>query len=148
MPYLLDGNNLIGRERRGPGSRDDRDALVREVADRLRSTQARVVLFFDGTGDPASLGSLAVRFAGPATADDAILREVSRSARPREITVVTEDRDLARRARDAGARTSEPRDFWNRFGAPARKPPATGSESRVDVDDWMQWFSDERNREE
>ena len=148
MPYLLDGNNLIGRERRGPGSPEDRDALVREVADRLRSTQARVVLFFDGAGDPVSLGSLSVRFAGAGTADDAILREVARSARPPEITVVTEDRNLARRARDAGARTSEPREFWSRFGAPARTSPASGGDVRVDVDDWMQWFSDERNREE
>jgi hypothetical protein len=148
LPYLLDGNNLIGRERRGPGSGEDRDALVREVSDRLRSTQARVILFFDGAGDPVSLGSLSVRYAGAGTADDAILREVAQSARPQEITVVTEDRGLARRARDGGARTSEPRDFWNRFGAPAQKSLAPGGESRVDVDDWMQWFSDERNREE
>jgi predicted RNA-binding protein with PIN domain len=147
LPYLLDGNNLIGRERGGPASREDRDALVREVSDRLRATQARVVVFFDGAGDPVSLGNLSVRFAATGTADDAILREIARSARPQEITVVTEDRNLARRARDAGARTSEPRDFWKRFGAGTRTSPAPGGE-RVDVDDWMQWFSDERNREE
>jgi len=120
---------------------------VREISDRLRATQARVVLFFDGSGDPVSLGSLSVRFAGTGTADDAILREIERSASPQEITVVTEDRDLARRGRDAGARTSAPGDFWKRFGAGTRTSPAPGSE-RVDVDEWMQWFSDERNREE
>jgi hypothetical protein len=147
LPYFLDGNNLIGRERKAPGSREDRDALVREVSDRLRATQARVVLFFDGSGDPVSLGSLSVRFAGTGTADDAILQQIGRSARPQEITVVTEDRDLARRARDAGARTSAAADFWKRFGAGTRTSPAPGGE-RVDVDDWMQWFSDERNREE
>ena len=147
MPYFLDGNNLIGRERRAPGSREDRDALVREISDRLRATQARVVLFFDGSGDPVSLGSLSVRFAGTGTADDAILHEIGRSASPQEITVVTEDRALARRARDAGVRTSAAGDFWKRFGAGTRTSPAPGSE-RVDVDDWMQWFSDERNREE
>ena len=146
MPYLLDGNNLIGRERRGPGSREDRDALVREVADRLRATQARVLLFFDGAGDALSLGSLSVRFAGAGTADDAILREVARSARPQEMTVVTADRELARRARDAGGRACPPSEFWKRFGAPARAPAPAGSDTRVDVDDWMSWFSDDRNR--
>ena len=146
MPYLLDGNNLIGRERRGPGSREDRDALVREVSDRLRATRARVVLFFDGAGDPLSLGSLSVRFAGAGTADDAILREVGRSAQPQEITIVTADRELARRARDAGGRAASPSEFWKRFGASANPPAPAGSEGRVDVDDWMSWFSDDRNR--
>ena len=148
MPYLLDGNNLIGAERGGRASRDDQAALIREVADRLRSTHARVVLFFDGAGDPVSLGNLSVRFAGAATADDAILREVARSTRPQEITVVTADRELARRARDARGRASTPAEFWKRFGAADRVSPPRGGESRVDVDDWMNRFSDDRNRKE
>jgi hypothetical protein len=74
VPYLVDGNNVIGAERGGPASDDGRAALVREIADRLRSTRARVVLFFDGSGDSLSLGSLSVRYAGATTADEAIVR--------------------------------------------------------------------------
>jgi YacP-like NYN domain-containing protein len=147
VPYLLDGNNVIGAERGGRASNEDRAALIREVSDRLRSTRARVVLFFDGAGDPLSLGSLAVRFAGAATADDAILREVTRSLRPQELTVVTADRELARRTRDAGGRASTPAEFWKRFGTEARSPARPGGEPRVDVEEWLEWLSDDRNRE-
>jgi hypothetical protein len=146
VPYLVDGNNLIGAERGGRGSREDQAALVREILDRLRTTRARVVLFFDGAGDPLSLGSLSVRFAGATTADDAILREVGRSSRPQEMTVVTADRELARRSRDAGGRATPPSEFWKRFGA--QHPPRRGSETLVNVDDWLEWFSDDRNRKE
>lgn len=148
MPYLLDGNNLIGAERGGRASREDRAALVREISDRLRSTRARVLLFFDGAGHPLSLGSLSVRFAGATTADDAILREVGRSSRPQEMTVVTADRELARRSRDAGGRVTPPSEFWKRFGAQTRPSPSPGGETLVNVDDWLEWFSDGRNRKE
>jgi predicted RNA-binding protein with PIN domain len=150
MPYLVDGNNLIGSAGRGRASEDDRAALVRELAERLRRTRARILVFFDGSGESLSLGSLSVRFAGAATADDAIVRELARSREPRETTVVTADRDLARRARDAGARASTPREFWSRFGSEggAKKPAPSKSsaEPRVDVEEWTRFFEDERNR--
>ncbi len=119
---------------------------MREIADRLRATQARVVLFFDGRGNSTSLGTLSVRYSGASTADDAIVREVERSSRPQEMIVVTADQGLARRTRDAGGRVTSPGDFWKRFGAPARPAAAPAAEGRVDVDDWMKWLSDDRNR--
>ncbi|HEY6066730.1 MAG TPA: NYN domain-containing protein [Thermoanaerobaculia bacterium] len=141
MPYLLDGDNLVGTERRRRAGSEDRDALVAEIAERLRRTRASVVLFFDGAGRGSSLGNLTVRFAGAASADDAIVREISRARSPGEATVVTADRDLARRARDAGAGFLSPADFWKKFGAAETARPAT--DSRVDVEDWERWFADE-----
>ena len=146
MPYLVDGNNLIGAERGGRASKDDQEALRREISDRLRATRARVVLFFDGGGNSASLGSLSVRHSGASTADDAIVREVERSSRPQEMIVVTADQGLARRTRDAGGRTISPAEFWKKFGAPTRPAAVPAADSRVDVDDWMKWLSDDRNR--
>jgi predicted RNA-binding protein with PIN domain len=145
VPYLLDGNNLVGTARRGPGGDEDRDALVSEIAERLRHTRASVVLFFDGAGRSVSLGHLSVRFADASTADDAIVREISKSSRPRETTVVTADRELARRARDAGATAMSPADFWRRFGA-VDAGPARPKDAPVDVDDWMKWFTEEGNK--
>jgi rRNA-processing protein FCF1 len=148
VPYILDGDNLVGTARRRRAEAQDRDALVAEISDRLRKTRAKIVLFFDGTGNSLSLGNLAVRFAGATSADDAILREVSRAPRPRETTVVTADRDLARRARDAGAMAVTPQDFWKRFGS-VEAPSARGpEETRVNVEEWLEWFSDETNRDE
>jgi hypothetical protein len=148
VPYLVDGNNLIGAERGGRASSEDQAALTREISDRLRSTRARVVLFFDGAGKPLSHRSLSVRFAGASTADDSILLELGRTSQTQEMTVVTADRELARRSRDAGGRVTAPSEFWKRFGAQAGPSPRPGGETRVNVDDWLEWFSDDQNRKE
>jgi predicted RNA-binding protein with PIN domain len=147
MPYFLDGNNLIGKARgsRRP-SEDDRQALVSEVSERLRRTRARAVLFFDGPGGRGtSLGSLSIREAGAGGADEAILREIGRARAPGEIIVVTEDRDLSRRVRDAGAMTLSPDEFWRRFGT--GQESSRRDDAKVDVEDWMKYFEDEKNRE-
>jgi YacP-like NYN domain len=145
VPYLLDGDNLVGSALGRRGSSGDRDPLVREISDRLRRTKARVVLFFDGAGHPLTLGSLSVRFSGGVSADDAIVREVSRSRRPHEAIVVTADRELARRARDAGAVAISPDDFWSRFAVEIRAPTVK-DDPRIDAEEWIRWFSDASNR--
>ena len=148
MPYFLDGNNLIGKARgTARPSEEDRQSLVSEIADRLRTTRARAVLFFDGPGEKrTSLGSLTIREAGAAGADEAILREIGRARAPAEITVVTEDRELARRARDSGAATLSPDDFWKRFGV-GRSASSRDEAGKVDVEDWLRFFGDEKNRQ-
>ena len=152
MPYLLDGNNLIGLVRRTPRpSEDDRSALIAEIADRLRRTKARATLFFDGpAGERGSaLGGLTVRVPASGSADDAIVREIEASRSAAECVVVTADRGLARRAREAGARVTSPEEFFARFGsrpadAAGRREPAVSGE---EVEEWMRYFEDERNRE-
>ena len=145
MPYFLDGNNLIGLARRKarPGD-DDRQALIAELSARLRSTRATVRLFFDGEGRGASYGSLTVSGAG-GSADEAILRDLSKTSDPGQVIVVTADRELSRRVRDAGAKTMAPPDFWKRM-APSENPG--GKETRVDVDEWLDYFADPKNRGE
>ncbi len=149
MPYLLDGNNLIGLVRRtSRPSEEDRRALCAELAGRLRNTRARVSIFFDGPSGSrsSSLGSLTVRFASGESADDAIVREVSAARAPREMVVVTGDRELARRVRGAGARAVSPPEFFERFGT-RHSPSGSGErEGLVDVEAWMRYFEDERNR--
>lgn len=148
MPYLLDGNNLIGSVRRtSRPSDEDCDALVREIADRLRRTRARAVLFFDGSGRRSgSFGSLTVRFSASSSADDAIVGLIGDARAPQEYVVVTADRGLARRARDAGAKTLSPGDFWKRFGQ-GTGAGSPGGEGRVDVEEWTTYFGDDRNRD-
>ena len=147
MPYLLDGNNLVGSARRtSQPSEEDRAALIREIAGRLRRTKARAVLFFDGSGGGASsLGSLSVRYSGTSSADDAIVGAIESSRTPHEHVVVTGDRGLACRARDAGAGVLAPDVFWQSFGA--SRPPGEKKDTAVDVEEWMNYFADPKNRE-
>jgi hypothetical protein len=150
VPYLLDGNNLIGLVRRtARPSAEDRASLIAELSDRLRRTKARATVFFDGpAGERSSaLGPLSVRIPASGTADDLILREVAASRAPRDCVVVTADRDLARRAREAGARSLAPEEFFRRFGPAGGRDRAPAANERVDVDEWMRWFEDEGNRD-
>jgi len=149
VPYFLDGNNLIGH---GRGSsrptEEDRSALVVEIAERLRQTKARVVLFFDGPKERATtLGALSIRYAPGGTADDAILAEIGRARAPQEIIVVSEDRELQRRVRERGAKALTAVEFWSRVGAASPRGPQRDPAGAVDVEDWMRYFSDDRNRE-
>ena len=92
----------------------------------------------------ASLGALTVRGSGPEGADAAIARAVGEARAPSEMTVVTADRELSRRVRDAGGKVCAPAEFFRRFGkAGQTAAPAPG---RVDVEEWMEWFEDEKNR--
>ncbi len=150
MPYVLDGNNLIGLFRKtSRPSEEDRQALVIELAERLRRTRARAILFFDGPagGRGSSMGALTIRPAAGGSADDAILREVEKARTPGEMIVVTADRGLARRARDAGGTVCAPEDFFARFGRAPGGPSPPESAGPVDVDAWMRYFQDERNRD-
>jgi hypothetical protein len=149
MPYLLDGNNLIGLVRKtARPTEEDRNALIAELAGRLRTTRARAVLFFDGPGGGrgVSLGPLSIRASGGGSADAAILAAVESAAAAAECIVVTADRALARRVRDAGGKVCSPADFFARFGRPAEVEGGRRTEP-VDVEDWLKWFEDEGNRE-
>ena len=150
MPYLLDGNNLIGIVRKtSRPSEEDRAALIAEIAGRLRNTRAKAAIFFDGPAGTraAGLGSLSVRASTGGSADDAIVREIERSRAPAEVVVVTADRGLARRARDAGAKVSGPGEFFARFGRGTPDGAKDSSGTKVDVEEWTRYFEDERNRD-
>jgi hypothetical protein len=142
------GNNLIGSVRGASRPTEaDHQSLVAEIADRLRRTRATATIVFDGpAGGDAALGPLTVRGAGPGGADAAIVRAVAGARSSVEMIVVTADRDLSRRVRDAGGKVCTPADFFRRFGAAA---PATGPQAagKIDVQEWMDWFGDERNRD-
>jgi hypothetical protein len=148
MPYFLDGNNLIGHALGASRpSEGDRQSLIAEVAARLRQNRATAVVFFDGPGVKRSfLGSLSIRECGEGGADEAILDQIGQAHAPREITLVTADRELARRARDSGARTLSPADFWRGFGTAQPREPG-GPGGKVDVNEWLEWFGDDRNRD-
>ncbi len=148
MPYLLDGNNLIGAIRRTARPSDaERAAFVAEIAERLRHTRARATIFFDGPAGerPTSLGSLSVRVPDRESADDAIVREIEESAAPGEMIVVTADRGLAGRVRSAGGKVLSPSEFFDRFGARASAGRRDDA-APVDVEEWLRYFGDERNR--
>ena len=109
MRWVVDGMNVIGS--RPTGWWRDRPAAMQELVEELESLAERsgdpVTVVLDGSPFDLDGGSgVTVQFAsrrGPNAADDDIAALVESDSDPAELSVVTSDRDLARRVRDAGA---------------------------------------------
>ena len=109
MRWVVDGMNVIGS--RPTGWWRDRPGAMRELVEELDSLAERsgdpVTVVLDGTPFELEGGPrVTVQFAsrrGPNAADDDIAALVESNPDPADLSVVTSDRDLARRVRDAGA---------------------------------------------
>jgi predicted RNA-binding protein with PIN domain len=153
MPYLIDGNNLLGSWG-GPSDGDDRRAeVVRRVARFCRARNVRATVVFDGHPlrpdmVQQDLGPVSLRVPPAGQDADTVIRELlDRAPRPGEIIVVTSDKALYSYAKTMGAsvlRTHE----WNllerRIGS-ARGGDAKGEkpEHETDVEGWLKKFGGE-----
>jgi predicted RNA-binding protein with PIN domain len=150
VPYVIDGNNLLGSWG-GPQGQDDRRAeVVRRVAAFLRAKGARGTLVFDGHPlrpdmEAQDLGPLRLRVPPQGTDADTIIREiVDTSDRPKELIVVTSDKALYSYVKTAGAAVLRAHE-WNaleRRIAP-RAAEVSGGEKpqrEHDVEGWLKKF--------
>ncbi len=159
MPYLIDGNNLLGSWG-GPAIRGDgRVEVARAVAAFCQARGARAVLVFDGApfrpelGDQ-DLGRVALRFPPQGRDADSVIRAiVDEARRPAEIVVVTSDRALYSYARTRGASVLRAHE-WNAL-ARGEVPAARGRTSsrkgqpsdrekpdrETDIEGWLERFS-------
>ncbi len=119
--WLVDGMNVIGS--RPTGWWRDRPGAMRALSEELgqfaRASGDELTVVFDGR--PFELEAptgVTVEFArrrGPNAADDDIAALVERDPEPGELTVVTSDRTLAGRVRDAGAAVVGAAEFRRRL---------------------------------
>ncbi|MEW6337314.1 MAG: hypothetical protein ACOY3Y_10025 [Acidobacteriota bacterium] len=120
MPWILDGNNLAGGR--------SRDAIRKAALDLARRERLRIVLYFDGAPPPGSaavekLGTLEVRYVPHA--DSAILGTIGADGRGWRLA--TDDRELASRAKAAGAAPVAAEAFWKKLeGAAGREREQPG----------------------
>jgi predicted RNA-binding protein with PIN domain len=161
VPYVIDGNNLLGSWGGPPGKGDDgRAEVVRRVAAFCRARGARAILVFDGRPfrpdlDAQQLGPVSLRFPGEGRDADSLVREiVDRSPRPGELLVVTSDKALYSYAKTRGASVLRAHE-WNALARGATPPvpaarrrvaPATSSDKpdrENDIEGWLKRFSGE-----
>ena len=152
MPYLVDGHNLIGRFS-GLSLTDPEDerkllALLRRFASR---TRRRIVVFFDrgtSSASPHSQGAVEVHFVRPPRqADDALLDYLGRLRDPRNWTIVTSDRAVARHAAARGARLVASERFALLVGKALDKEAEVEApdEGPSAVDEWIELFGGDRS---
>ncbi len=144
MPYLFDGNNLIGQSadqaRREPALRW---AFLEQLSRWARAGGGQFLVFFDGDDTDRRLPppGVRVRYSAPVSSDEAIVRSVTAARFPSEVIVVTNDTELSLRCRNAGAEVID----WHKFAAGMQKRGRAGGrrpaqESAVDVRDWAKYF--------
>ena len=154
MPYLIDGNNLLGSWGGPALPGDGRHEVVRRVAAFCRAKGAHATIVFDGAPfrpelADQQLGAVSVRFPGPGRDADSLIREiVDGAARPAELVVVSSDKPVYSYARTRGARVLRAHE-WNAIAREARprgRAPDAKSEKperETDVEGWLKRFSRE-----
>jgi hypothetical protein len=119
LAYQIDASNL-GGALGGRGGARNPEAVIAFLMPWARS-RGSVTVVFDGEEPPTvarRYGSLEVRWSGRKSADD-VIAALAASA-PRRWLVITSDRALARRCRDAGARVEGVAALVERTQAAAR----------------------------
>jgi hypothetical protein len=149
MPYLIDGNNLLGSWG-GPRAGDDRRAeVVRRVAAFCRARNVRATVVFDGhplRPDMAvqDLGPLTVRVPPVGGDADTVIRELlDRSPRPAEWVVVSSDKAVYSYAKTCGASVLRAHE-WNALASRSSPTQDRGREKperEDDVEGWLDVFS-------
>ena len=154
MPYLIDGNNLLGSWGGPAVPGDGRVEVLRRVAEFCRRKGARAVLVFDGAPfrpdlESQQIGAVSVRFPAAGRDADSLIREiVDGAARPGELVVVTSDKPLYSYARTRGAQVLRAHE-WNALarGAEPRAPEGHSRgekpDRETDVAGWLKRFSGE-----
>jgi len=139
MPYLVDGDNLLGTWRDRRRTDRERRALAGEIGRLARRERRRFVVVFDGYSLAGPAGVDVVFAGGSRSADDVILERLRNETDPRGWTVVTSDRSLGDRCRHLGARVVR----CDRFRSRLRNPgPEEKPEHETDVDYWLAEFGD------
>ncbi|NOZ77636.1 MAG: hypothetical protein GXP48_00375 [Acidobacteria bacterium] len=143
MPFLIDGNNLMHAL---PAGRRSRDAVRQMMLDLARRERISITLVFDGppaTGVPEreNLGRVTVIYSGASSADDVLIRLLPQRPAVQSWTLVTDDRELTARARNAGARTRRLSEWRHKLTGvirPGGKPEKTLSEA--EIHEWEDYF--------
>ncbi len=141
MPFLVDGDNVLGNWPGRKRSDAERKSLAFELARFGRRIGRRIVVVFDGMAPPGmSLGS-GVHFSGAGrSADDVILALLRQERDRRGWHVVTSDRSLGDQCRYLEARVERSDLFRHRISREsdgAEKP-----EQEDDIAYWLERFED------
>jgi hypothetical protein len=131
MRVLVDGHNaLFALRLPGETHEEQRRELLRRVAE----LAPRATVFFDARHAPHRLGSelgLSAVFCRDRDADAEILETVREAGEPREITVVSNDRELTGRAAQLGARVLRVHEFFRRSPGREAAPAEAGDRPRI-----------------
>ncbi|HXG93103.1 MAG TPA: NYN domain-containing protein [Blastocatellia bacterium] len=150
MPYIIDGNNVMGQT---PGWHRDkaraRQRLLEQLAAFARIKKSRITVVFDGAPDDlmpdgSAFHGVKVLYAERGSdADTRIIRLVEAAANPRGLTVVTSDRHLAFVVRSCGASVIRSGEFRKQMEQAIEQQRRIEDGEQYEIDDvngWLRYF--------
>lgn len=155
MPVIIDGYNLLWAVQKvGNAQQAITEVQLCNIVSRyLRAVGDSGEVVFDGIGPPEksrfdNITRLEVVFSGPATdADKVIENKINASSAPKNLTVVSSDRQVRAAAHARKAQTLKSEVFWKKLTEqltrprPAEEPPAKRwGLSDVETEQWMKFF--------
>ena len=160
MPYLIDGNNLLGYS--SPSSVKDSQAkhdLVLRLKTFQRLKRTRVILVFDGYPNlnlPLKTyrgKRFSVLFPPPDQNADQIIKEIIlKQSDQRRFFVVSSDREIKNFAQAKGAKAVSCKDFSRQLGKALREAKKAREEEKkvsspspLEVDQWLEIFKDQND---
>ncbi|MEW5806772.1 MAG: NYN domain-containing protein [Acidobacteriota bacterium] len=156
MPYIIDGNNLIGHPKEiNLKSPHSRKILIKELLVFQKEREATLIVVFDGlpnedvSREHLALGGLEILFAGQKEdADSLILKIISKSPDPASFILVSSDKSLTDRAKHLKANVMKCHQFRKKMESlkTLRKSKLEPKLEKEEVDKWVQYFNDPRNR--
>ncbi len=139
MPYLIDGNNIIGHAADlDLGDPRSRDGLIFKLLAFQRLTRKRIRLVFDGPPDGESSvravnEKFTVHHPSPGESADAVLKDmIARGVDRRQTVVVSSDRGLRDFVRAHGLRTMTAPEFIREVRAVLRERRAAREFEKLD----------------
>ena len=150
MPILIDGNNLL--HSLAPNTRSRAD-VRRHTLELTRFESIRVTVVFDGPPPSGAakredLGNVSIVYSCGRSADDVIISFLPKGKPSADWVVVSDDRGLARRAREAGAAVRTLAEWRGRRGrrpAPPSLPRTEAKLSSNEISEWEAYFSSPRD---
>jgi predicted RNA-binding protein with PIN domain len=148
MPYLVDGNNVMGLSFHGHTDRfAARRRFIGDLAGFVKAYRVKLAVVFDGVPDAdfpegTRFRGVEIRYARPGSDADSRIKELARAWNCiRDLIVVTSDRPLGSALESGGARIIKAGGFKRMLDDAKKggtgKPPET---AKVDVDDWLAYF--------
>ncbi|MBL8150636.1 MAG: NYN domain-containing protein [Blastocatellia bacterium] len=142
MGYIVDGNNIMGRNL-------SRTKLLDLLADFVDVKKCLLTVVFDGAPDPVyKEGSLyhgvKLLYSRPSSTADARIREmIVKTKHPRELIVVSSDRELIATVRAYGAKHIHSKEFLSRMRAEISASILKQAEKKApkaEMSEWLRYF--------
>src|SRR5262249_5287013 len=155
MPVLIDGHNLIGQipgmSLADPDDEGDLVMLLRRYTTARRGRKVIVVFDHGVYGHPQRLDGYGVTcyFArSPQDADVQLIKRIRALKHPRDWTLITSDRQVARAAEERGVRVISSHEFARQLTISAGRPAASQEERRdarlseAEIEEWLRLFGE------